>query len=290
VTGKTLANYTGWFQSFTDHWGGLLVRDLKPFHVHQWWDAKHPEWGASTQNLSGSALKAAMNWAAKPGKGGAIIPTNPLDGMKLPTMRKRSSEAVVTQTEFDRLLALIASEPVRDILLVAWETGTRPVNLSRATARNVTEDGKALFFADWNSDPGSEVHKTFKRTGRPLVVPLPSPARGVVAKLKACHPEGPLFRTPRGLPWTDVRLANVVRHYAARAGLKGRFTAYGCRHARATALLEQGMSDVDVAAVLGNTPGVIHRNYSHVAANVDRLLGLMEGESAESAESATRTA
>ena len=276
VSTKTLKNYTAWFQSFINQWKNLVVRDLKPFHVHQWWDKVHADWGASYRNLSGSALKAAFNWAAKPGKSGAIIPTNPLDGMDLPAMRKRSSDVVISQADFDRLLCLVGSEVVRDILLVAWETGTRPVNLSRATALNVTDDGKALYYADWNTAPNEEVHKTFKRTGRPLVVPLPPAAREVVAKLKARYPEGKLFRTARGMDWTDHRLANTVGHYAKRAGLGGRFTPYSCRHTRATVLLEQGMSAGDVAAILGNTPAIIHRNYSHVSANTDRLLNLME--------------
>ncbi len=276
VSTKTLINYTAWFQSFTDQWKGLPVRDLKPFHVHQWWEKSHPAWGASYQNLSGSALKAAFNWAVKAGKGGAIIPANPLDGMALPAMRKRSSDVVISQDEFDRLLGLIKTEEVRDIIIVGWETGTRPVNLSRATAKNVSDDGKALFFADWNTDPDQEVHKTFKRTGRPLVVPLPSPAHDIVAKLKVRYPTGRLFRTSRGMDWDAGRLSNIVRHYAKRAGLTGRFTPYSCRHTRATVLLEQGMSPNDVAAVLGNSPGVVQKNYSHVSANTARLLKQME--------------
>ena len=190
-------------------------------------------------------------------------------------MRKRSAEVVVTDAEFDALLSLVKSGPVRDILRAAWETGTRPVNLSRAAAANLTDDGNALLFADWNTAEGSAVHKTFKATGRPLVVPLPDAAREIVHRLAAEYPTGPLFRTPTGLPWTDLRLANTVLHYAKRAGLKGRFTAYSCRHTRATALLEAGHSDTDVAAILGNTPGVIHRNYSHVAAKVNRLRDLL---------------
>ena len=158
---------------------------------------------------------------------------------------------------------------------VAWETGTRPVNLSRATKANLTEDGNALIFADWNTEEGSAVHKTYKQTGRPPVVPLTDAARAVVHRLAGEYPEGPIFRTPTGLPWTDLRLANTVLHYARRAGLKGRFTAYSCRHTRATALLEQGHSDTDVAAIQGNTPGVIHRSYSHVAAKVNRLPDLL---------------
>lgn len=275
VSPKTLATYTGFFRSFLARYPKLLVRDLRPAHVHDWWRLSHPKWGNSTRNLSGGAFKAAFRWAAAPGKGGAIIPKNPLDGMPLPTMRKRSAEVVVSEDEFAGLLRLVKSAAVRDILTVAWETGTRPVNLTRATAANLTEDGNALLFADWNTEPGAAVHKTFKSTGRPLVVPLTDAARDVVTRLIAANPVGPIFRTPTDLPWTDVRLANTVLHYAKRAGLQGRFTAYSCRHTRATALLEAGHTDTDVAAILGNTPGVIHKNYSHVAAKVNRLRDLL---------------
>ena len=103
----------------------------------------------------------------------------------------------------------------------------------------------------------------------------PRPACALAEKWADRHPTGPLFRTPTGLPWTAVRLANVVLHYAKQAGLEGRFTAYSCRHTRATALLEAGHTDTDVAAILGNTPGVIHRSYSHVAAKVNRLRDLL---------------
>lgn len=274
VSAKTFASYKSYFQSFADQWLGLTVRDLKPYHVHHWWERVHPKWGPSLRNLSGSALKAAFRWAALPGRGGAIIPGSPLDGMELPTMRKRSAEVVVTEEEFDRLLALVKSEPVRDIFVAAWETGTRPVNLTRVTKANLTPERNALLLAGHNTDPTSAVHKTFKKTGRPLVIPLPGKAREIVLRLTAKYPDGPLFRSPTGLPWSDVRLATLIRHYARRGGLAGRFTAYSCRHSRITSLLEAGMNPTDVAALAGNTPGVIHRSYSHVSANVERLLKL----------------
>jgi integrase len=132
-------------------------------------------------------------------------------------------------------------------------------------------DGKALTFGAHNTSPGSGTHKTFKKTGRALIVPLPDAARTVCQRLKQERPTGPLFRTPQGLPWNKHRLANLILHYAKRAGLEGRFMAYSCRHSRATALLEDGVSDSDVAGIMGNTPQVIHRNYSHVYARVERL-------------------
>src|SRR5688572_12608338 len=81
-------NYPAYFKSFNTRHPKLLVRDLRPAHVRDWWDACHPEWKSSIRNLSGSAFKAAFRWAAAPGKGGAIIPHNPLEGMALPTMKK----------------------------------------------------------------------------------------------------------------------------------------------------------------------------------------------------------
>lgn len=270
---KTHRDYVAFFKDFLAKWPGLLVRDLKPFHVTQWWDS-HPAWGPSMKNITGTALKAALNWAAKPGKSGGIIPRNPLDGMPLPPGRKRSADVAVSDDEFAKLLSLVTSPAVRDVLTVLWHTGTRPGNLAIATAANLTPDGDAFVFDAHNTPDASSVHKTFKKTGRALIVPLPDAARDVCVRLREKRPAGPLFLTARGLPWNKLRLANTVRHYAKRAGLEGRFMAYSCRHSRATSLLEAGVADHDVAALLGNTPAVIHKNYSHVAARVGRLLDL----------------
>jgi integrase len=216
--------------------------------------------------MTGTILKAAMNWAAAPGKGGGVIPRNPLQGMPLPRCRKRAAQVVVEDGEFERLLGLVRSPAMRDVLVVLWETGTRPGNLALAMAVNLAEDGTALVFDEHNTDPASSVHKAFKKTGRALVVPLTDAPRDVCLRLRLRHPEGPLFRTANGLPWYKHRLANMVRYYAKRAGLEGRFMAYSARHSRTTALLESGVSDVDVAAIMGNTPAIIHKNYSHIAA------------------------
>jgi integrase len=260
VEEDTYANYGKYYTDFLGLFPGLAVRELKPLHVRQWFDAR-PGWGQSTRAMAGSTLKAALNWASKPGKGD-LIPRNPLDGMSLPAYRKRSAEVVLTDEEFEYALSFVKAPAVWDVLVVLRLTGTRPVNLARATAAHLSADGTALVLNE---------HKTAKKTGLALVIPLPDAARDICLRLKAKYPEGPLFRTTTGLPWDKHRLSNLVKHYAKRAGLKGRLVAYSGRHSKATHLLEAGVSDVDVAAILGNTPAVIHRNYSHVAARVARL-------------------
>jgi integrase len=275
VTYKTLQTYQGFFKSFCDYMPGLLCRDLTAGDIERWWYlAPRNEWASSTRSLCGSAFKAAFKWATGLGR---LLKDNPLKDWKLPPMRARSHGVRVSEAEFNRLLGMVKSEPVRDILTVLWWTGTRPVNLARATQKNVVQGGNALQFDDTNAAPGSPPHKTFNRTGRPLIVPLPDAAKEVVLKLVARRPHGPLFLSPGlGQPWTAVRLANLVMHYSRRAGLKGRFMAYACRHSKATNMLEAGRTHAEVADFLGNTPAVIRRNYDHVRANVDRVRALGE--------------
>lgn len=268
ATAKTHATYVGYFKDFLAKWPGLRVRDLRPAHLESWWEA-HPTWGPSMKNLAGTAFKAALNWAAEPGKGD-IIMRNPLKGMELPSVQRRSATVVVKQDEFDRLMALVRSEPLRDILTVLWETGTRPGNLAIATAANLREDGRVLTFDKHNTPDGSSVHKAYKKTNRALHVPLSDAARDVCVRLREKRPTGPLFLTSRGLPWNPSRIANIVRHYAKRAGLEGRFMAYSCRHTKATKMLEARKTDHEVATFLGNTAGVIARNYDHISERMDR--------------------
>jgi integrase len=190
-------------------------------------------------------------------------------------MKKRSARAVVSGEEFQKVLIAVESERVRDVMEVLWETGTRPVNLARATAAHIAADGRALVFDEHNTPAGAAVHKTFKRTGQALIVPLTPRAREIVLRLAREHPEGLLFRSPRGLTWTASLLANTIRNYATKVGLNGRFVAYSGRHTLATELLGDGRTSTEVAAVLGNTPKVVERNYSHVATQAARLCDLL---------------
>jgi integrase len=276
ASAKALDDYTRWFKSFLARWPGIRVRDLSADHIETWWAECHPNWGQSMRNLVGSVFKAGLNWAAARNRGKPLIPVNPIRDWKLPPMKKRSAKTVVTGEEFQKVLATVESERVRDVLEVLWESGTRPVNLTRATAAHIATDGRALVFDEHNTPAGAAVHKTFKRTGQALIVPLTPRARDIVLRLAKEHPAGPLFRSPRGLPWTPSLLANTIRNYSTKVGLNGRFVAYSARHTLATELLEDGRTSTEGAAVLGNTPKVVERNYSHVAAQATRLCDLLK--------------
>lgn len=256
------------FKSFTERWPGLLVRDLKPIHLTQWWK-EHETWGDSYRNLIGTAVKAALNRAAG-AEGGNLIPKNPLAGMKLPRARSRGAETLISQEDHLRLLAIVP-EDLKQILVALRDTGTRPSNLWRATAANLDKQQKALVFGGWNTAPGSAVHKTYLKTGQPLVVPLTPAVYDLCCRLADEYPEGPLFRTKKGEAWNATKLASRLLWYKKKLNLE-KVILYGYRHTVATDLLLRGESDAMVAAILGHKgTAMIHRHYAHVQSGIKQM-------------------
>lgn len=265
----TLATYRPIFDDFTKFAGPLAAEGLSPVTLKRWLE-RHRTWNPSTRHLAGSVVKAAFAWAAAAGRG-RLIAADPLKGFRLPTVRRRPHDCVVTREQFETFLG-VAPQPLKNIMTVAWETGTRPVNLSRAKVSDFRPTLSALVLDD---------HKTAGKTGRPLIIPLTGTAVQILyertKEVGGRDPAAHLFVSPTGLPWNRYRLGNMVNYYARKVGLAGRLTAYSCRHSLATRLLSTGVPLVDVAAILGNTPAVVARHYSHVAADTERLRRILEG-------------
>ena len=266
-----------WFESFCKRWPGLLVRDLRPKHVRTWWDETHPNWGDSTRFTVGTYLRTALNWAQ--GEEADFIlknVTNPLRGMQMPQQSSRGAKAVVDRATVE---AFIDSLPpyLQDIHRVLWETGTRPSNLCRARVPNLDENNGCLVFAPHNSTPDHPVHKTYRRTGEPLFVPLPDASLAICKRLKERRiaegdPHGYLFTGRSGRPIEPKRFSQMTYDHAKRRGLKGKIFNYAARHTRATEMLEDGFTDMEVAKNHGLRDGrMVYRHYGHLGANAAKL-------------------
>jgi len=260
---KTLQEFLKFFKSFCGRWAGLLVGQLRPFHLEKWWEECHPTWSGGTRGLSATAFQAAMNWAAG-ARGNNIISSNPLKGMKMPQSRSRGAEVLVSNEDHDTLLAAVPQD-LKDVLIALRNTGTRPSVVNRVTARDFYPD-----LGIWRL----EDHKTEKKTGRPLIVPLPPVVVELCKRLAIKYPEGPLFRTAKGEPWYASKLASRILWYKKRLNLD--VIAYGYRHSVATELLEKGVPDAHVAAVLGHQDtAMIYRHYGHLGSKIKTLRDIL---------------
>jgi integrase len=260
---KTFKEYRKVFRDFLETWPDLLVKEVKPFHLEQWWEGKHANWSEGTRLYGATAIRSALNWAS--GAQAGIIPANPLKGMVMPKGRSRGAETLVSWADHDKLIEVVP-EDLRDVLEALRHTGTRPSMVSKVTA--------AQFYADagiWRIDE----HKTSKKTGKPLVVPLSSVVVDICKRLAKKYPEGPLFRTKKGEPWNPTKLASRILWYKKKIGVD--VIAYGYRHTVATELLEAGVPDAQVAAILGHgNTAMIYRHYSHLGSKMTQLRGVME--------------
>jgi hypothetical protein len=86
---------------------------------------------------------------------------------------------------------------------------------------------------------------------------------------------GALFRGSTGrtlsMSGVNARWRNLREMGLVRTG-----TVYALRHSCVTRMLESGVSETDVAALLGTSTTMIARTYSHVSANLTRLRGLVD--------------
>jgi integrase len=163
----------------------LPVAELKPFHVTRAL-ADFPGWGNNTKHDFIGALKRALNWAVDE----ELIDRNPLARMKKPAREAR--EMAVTPEEYARVIETVEEPRFRDLIELAWETGSRVQELRKFEARFVDLPGGRIVLPP-SKAKGKKHHRVVYLTDR---------AREVVARLCREAPSGPLLCNSEGNAWT----------------------------------------------------------------------------------------
>src|SRR5207247_172642 len=120
--------------------------------------------------------------------------------------------------------------------------------------------------------------------GKDRIIFLTGAALELVKSLAKKHPKGPLLLTGKGRRlhthlgqggWTLSTLTQRFRDIRATVGLP-KVTPYSYRHTFATGWLEQGRSVDILAELLGNSPAVIRKHYSHLLGDAGNLRRQLE--------------
>jgi len=194
--------YRSRLQQFVGRYPDLLVADLKPYHVQQWIDSYPTLSSGSKRNLSRAILRA-MTWADKQG----YIEKSPIAHFEKPKGGKR--ERVISDAEWQEILALVPDPDFRDLLIVTWETGCRPQESLVVEARHVDLEKCRWFFDTEES-----------KTELPRVVYLTDPALAICRRRMQRFPAGPLFRNSSGKPWTTDAVNCAFIRMQIRMGLR----------------------------------------------------------------------
>lgn len=205
--------------------------------------------------LFGAAVKADM------------IRRNPCDGVKLPEIPPGDVKTLTTEQV--RVLGDAIEPRYRALVLLSYGCGLR---FSEATG--VTEDrinwfaGEILIDRQLSSIapyPFAPLKNSRRRPSR--VVPMPVYVHEALSRHIEIHgvgERGLIFTSSRGGPTPRSGYFTGFFQAARRqAGLPDGVTFHTLRHSFATELIANGVSETDVAELLGDTVTMVHETYGH---------------------------
>jgi integrase len=224
------------------------------------WIRQQGSWGRSLRWLAACVLRSCFRRAVP-----SLLPSDPVQGLRMPSPKSRGAEALPDPALYERLMA-VAPNGIREALFALHATGCRPGEVCRVEARHFDAEAGA-----WVLDE----HKT-DSNGKPRIILL-SPALVELCRTLAMrHPVGTLFRNSKGGTLSPDRLRNWLFKTRRRLGL-GRITPYSFRHGFATDALANGVPDAHVAELLGHCgTAMLHRHYSHLTARAKTLKAALE--------------
>ena len=271
---STYQFYRNALDSFAHYIGPKLrLADLKPFHVYDWIDHSHqtakqatPKGTVDTGKPTSDnyrrnlirAVKAAFRWAERR----EHIDRSPIRFVELPTARSR--DVYLMPEQWDKLVAKIAESRdggcLLDVVTVMNETGCRPQEVRRVEARHFKREDRC-----WEFPIAESKGKKDKR-----VVLLTDKAFEICQRLALKHPDGPLFHTSAGKPWT--RRALSFRLYCLSKKLDFEVCPYAIRHTFATDAIVRGVDLQTIATLMGHVDlGMLSRIYQHIKRRSDHL-------------------
>jgi integrase len=293
AAGNTCTMHRHVIEPFTDRYGTVLVRNLRPKDVNEWlaemrqprWKEKlkrHVSWGDATVKLAEDVLRTAFIWAVQEG----VISKNPLDRKgrgKRKRRRRRPAKGrvAVLDREHEQLLEQARRRSKKDfyhLLLFLYGTGARPAELYLAKASEWDEAKKAFVIKATPEERGRYklAHLEEDRT-----VFIPDDLVPAAKELMGKYPDGPIFRTESGKPWKNNTLCarfRSIKRAANRAAearglppVRKEVSAYSYRHHYITRWVERNLPLWRLCELLNTSEAMVRAAYSHLFEQTETL-------------------
>lgn len=259
------------FVAFMEDKADALLVDVTPADIKRYRDARLAVVSLKTAKHEIDFLRRAFRGAVHDG----VIPTSPVDGVKLPkvTGNRQTSRRAFTTAEL-RAITAAADPEWRSMVIFALYTGQRLGDVARLTWANLdTENGVVKL-------------KT-QKTGADLTIPIAAPLQAHIAALPLPDsPSAPIH--PRASAALDrhgktAALSAEFRRVMVRAGLverkphrkaedgEGRggrhkmspISFHSLRHTTTSAMKNAGANNDIVMALVGHESESISREYTH---------------------------
>ena len=291
-------------ERFCQRYPDLNCCQLKPYHVQEWVDSYEALSKTSKRNYV-RTVKRCAKWAKQQG----YMDQNPIEDLEAPGAESR--DLVINPVDFHLMLTNVPDERMRQLCLVAFETGCRPQEILKVEARHFEAEHERWVF------PVKEA----KGKKAPRIVYLSNDALRISTELASKYPAGKLFRNSEGKAWKNSAVNCLFRRLQHRMGKQvifeqgivladkiaeelkldkdlcttdlskltsgqrrkltnraytrfaPKYSLYALRHSWATNALRSGMDALTVAILMGHSdPSTLSKVYQHLAHSPEHML------------------
>jgi integrase len=198
--------------------------------------------------------------------GDDVIRRSPCQGIKLPEVPPKDIRTLTADEV--RALADAIDPRYRALVLVGYGCGLRI-----SEARGLTEDRVSWFTGEVLIDrqldtltPYPFVPTKNSKRCPSRTVPMPQYVHEALSRHIEAYGLGDrrlVFTAAQGGPVGVATLVRPFRRATRKAGLPDSVTYHTLRHSYATEAIAQGISETDVAELIGDTVTVVHQTYGH---------------------------
>ncbi len=219
-------------------------------------------WEDSSVRNFWQSLKSMFNWAVK----ARMVNTNQFSGQETPGRRSRGEDCVLTEEQYQTIMAAERSTDWKEFLICLEQSGCRPAELTNATAAHFVSSKRAIVYTK-TVRRGQYSHKT-ARAGVTRVIYLTGEAFKIIERRAQQYPIGPLFGVKQGRnkplkKWSKDTLGYHFWRLKKRTGIL-QFSAMSFRHTLASKLILKGWTAPQVALILGNSAAMVLDHYAHL--------------------------
>jgi integrase len=243
VKTRTFKGYSWYAGLFKARLGSQVVDQLSAKTLED--NARVSGWSSSTRNNYLSTAVTVLTW-------GGVKLDRPV---KKPRKESAGMKSLIAEETYRRMLTLTRGD-WRGVVEFLWETGARPSEAAAIELPFVSFAGGVVTLKD---------HKTVGSTGSDRLIYLTDAALAVLRRQAERYGGGLLFRSQRGAALSAQAFVMKFRRLSAELGC--RVTAYGFRHSFACRALDSGLTDSEVAELLGQSgTAMLHKHYKHKTA------------------------
>lgn len=172
--------------------------------------------------------------------------------LRLPVLRDRLAERILSEVEVQRMLALERHPRNHALLFLLYASGVRVSECCGLKWRDAQQ-----------RDDGGQI-TVLGKGGKTNTILLPASVWGCLLSIRGqAGPDAPVFRSRKGRHLHPTQVRRIVKKAAAGAGIDKNVSPHWMRHAHASHALDRGAPISLVQATLGHADISTTGRYLH---------------------------